>query len=320
MSFAEPPVLITLIALPLLVALYIANERRRRAAAAAFAAPALQPSVAPERPRWRRHAPMVAICLALFVLILAAARPQRTVAVPVERASIVLATDVSGSMLATDVEPNRLVAVKRAAREFVDEVPARVNVGVLAFNHRPRLLQSPTKDRELARAAIDSLEPSGSTAIGDAIAASTAALRRPDAAPRRRRPPAAIVLLSDGKSARGSDPMTAARAAKRMKVPIYTVTLGTDSGTITVPRRGGGTETRRVPPEPESLEQIARASGGEAFTADTADGLKQVYERLGSQLAHRDEQRQITSAFAGGGLLLLLAGAAMSLRWFGRII
>ena len=317
MSFGEPAVLLALLVIPLLVAAYVVNERRRRAAASAFAAPALTPSVAPETPRWRRHAPMLAICLALLVLIMAAARPQRTVAVPVERASIVLASDVSGSMLATDVAPSRLAAVKRAARRFVDEVPEKVNVGILAFNHRPRLLQSPTTDRAVARAAIDSLQPSGSTAIGDAIAASTAALRRPSA---ERRPPAAVVLLSDGKSARGSDPMVAARAAKRMKVPIYTVTLGTERGTITVPRRGGGSEVRPVPPDPASLERIARASGGEAFTAETAAGLKQVYERLGSQLAHRDERRQVTSAFAGGGLLLLLVGAAMSLRWFGRII
>ncbi len=316
MSFAEPLMLLALLALPLLAALYIRHERRRRAGASAFAAPALMPSVAPERPSWRRHAPMLAVALALAALILAAARPQRTVAVPVERASIVLATDVSGSMTATDVRPNRLVAVKRAARRFTEQTPARVRLGILAFNHRPRLLQSPTTDREAVHAAIDSLEPSGSTAIGDAIDAGVAAVRGPG----HRRTPAAIVLLSDGTSARGGDPMVAARAARRARVPVYTVTLGTDAGTITVPRAGGGEEVRPVPPDPNSLARIARASGGEAFTAETASGLSSVYEKLGSQLAHRDERRQVTSAFAGGGLLLLLAGAGMSLRWFGRII
>ncbi|MBA3299633.1 MAG: VWA domain-containing protein [Thermoleophilaceae bacterium] len=318
MSFAEPLVLLGLLVLPLLIAAYAWHERGRRVAAAAFATPALQPSVAPQQPRWRRHAPMLAVCLALLVLILAAARPQRTVAVPVERASIVLATDVSGSMTATDVKPSRLVAAKRAAKRFAEAVPARVNVGVLAFNHRPRLLQSPTTDREAVSAAIESFEPSGSTAIGDAILLSAAAIVRPAAG--RRRPPAAIVLLSDGKSARGSDPITAARAARRLRIPIYTVTLGTEAGVITVPRPGGGTQVERVPPAPESLARVARESGGEAFTADTASGLKNVYRKLGSQLAHRDEQRQVTSAFAGGGLLLLLAGVGMSLRWFGRMI
>ena len=316
MSFGEPPVLLALLALPLLVALYVRHERRRRAAASAFAAPALMPSVAPERPSWRRHAPMLALALALAVLICAAARPQRTVAVPVERASIVLATDVSGSMTATDVKPNRLVAIKRAVRRFTEQTPARVRLGILAFNHRPRLLQSPTTDRDAIDAAIDSLEVSGGTAVGDAIDAAKAAVRGPG----RRRTPAAIVLLSDGASTSGGDPMGAARSARRARVPVYTVTLGTDAGTITVPRPGGGEQVRPVPPDPNSLERIARASGGEAFTAETASGLSSVYEKLGSQLAHRDEQRQITSAFAGGGILLLLAGVGMSLRWFGRII
>lgn len=317
MSFATPAALLALLAIPLLVAAYVRHERRRRAVAAAFATPALQPSLARERPGWRRHAPMLAACLALAVLILAAARPQRTVAVPVERASIVLASDVSGSMLATDVEPNRLIAVKRAARRFLERVPRRVNVGVLAFNHRPRLLQSPTTDRALALAAVDGLAPGGRTAIGDAIAAATLALRRPGD---RRRPPAAIVLLSDGTSTRGSDPLAAARAARRLKVPVYTVALGTDRGTITVPRRSGGSAVRPVPPDPDALAEVARVSGGKAFTAETASGLKDVYERLGSQLSHRDEKRQVTSAFAGGALLLLLGCVAMSLRWFGRII
>ena len=318
MSFGEPLVLTALLALPLLAYLYARHERRRRAAASAFASPALHASVAPARPGWRRHAPMLAVGLALAILILAVARPQRTVAVPVERASIVLATDVSGSMTATDVRPNRLTAVKRAANRFVDEVPDRVRVGILAFNHRPLLLQSPTTDRKAVRAAIAGLAVSGGTAVGDAIQAGVGAVRGPG---RSRRTPAAIVLLSDGSSTRGIDPIAAARAARRLRLPIYTVTLGTEQGTITVPRRdGGGVEVRPVPPDPASLERIARAAGGEAFTADTASGLSRVYERLGSQLAHRDERRQVTSAVAGAGLLMLLGAAAMSLRWFGRII
>ena len=317
MSFAEPLVLTALLALPLLALLLRNNERRRRGAASAFAAPALQPSVAPVRPGWRRHVPMLVVGFAVAALILAAARPQRTVAVPVERASIVLATDVSGSMTATDVRPNRLVAVKRAARRFVEEVPDRVRVGILAFNHRPLLLQSPTTDREAVGAAIDGLAVSGGTAVGDAIQAGIAAVRGPG---RRRRTPAAIVLLSDGTSRRGIDPLVAAREAGRRRIPIYTVTLGTERGTITVPRSGGGVEVRPVPPDPASLERIARASGGEAFTAETSSGLGRVYERLGSQLAHRDEHRQVTSAFAGAGLLMLLGAAGMSLGWFGRII
>lgn len=319
MSFAAPGILVALVALPLLVFLYAGEQRRRRAAAAAFAAPAMQPSVVPRRPRWRRHAPMAAVALALALLVVAAAKPQRTVAVPVERASVMLATDVSGSMTATDIQPSRLVAAKRAARRFVDEVPDRLNVGLLAFNSAPRVLQSPTRDREAVKAAIDNMQPSGGTATGEAIATATSVLRRAGVSGNRR-PPAAILLLSDGKSTSGRDAVAAARAAARLDVPVYTVVLGTDQGTITVPRAGGGTATRNVPPDPESLAEIARVSGGKTYTAQTASGLKEIYKSLGSQLGHEQRKREITSAVTGGGLVLMLVGVAMSLRWFNRLI
>jgi Ca-activated chloride channel homolog len=315
-SFAAPLVLFALLAVPVLIAAYLTHERRRRAGAAAFAAPQLQPSVVPNRPGWRRHAPMIAFGLAIVALIVAAAKPQHTVAVPVERASIMLATDVSGSMTATDVQPTRLVAAKRAAQRFVSSVPARVNVGVMAFNQSANVLQSPTTDRAAVNDAINRMRSSGTTATGDAIATATRILRAGRGA---KRTPAAIVLLSDGASQRGQDPVAAAQAAKKAHIPIYTVALGTASGTIKV-RTRNGTRTVPVPPDPASLAQIARASGGKAFTAETASGLKQVYAKLGSQLGHRNEKRQLTSTLAGGGLVLLLAGAAMSLAWFGRLV
>jgi Ca-activated chloride channel family protein len=262
------------------------------------------------------------MAIALAALIVAAARPQRTVAVPVERASIMLATDVSGSMTATDVKPNRLAAAKRAGFQFLASVPKQVNVGVMAFNQVPQVLQSPTRDREAVSAAINRMSVHGGTATGEAINTATTVLNRAPA-PGQKRPPAAIVLLSDGASTSGRDPVAAAQAAGKMKIPIYTVALGTPQGTIQVhrPQRlGGGVTTQRVPPDPRSLEQIARASGGQAFTADTASGLKAVYQRLGSQLGKKKEKRQVTSAVAGGGLLLLVGGAALSLGFFGRIV
>jgi len=318
-SFAAPAVLLALLALPLLLVWYLQQQRARRLAAAAFAAPRLHASVAPRRPRWRRHLPMLAFALALALLVLAAARPQRTVAVPVERASIMLATDVSGSMLSTDVQPTRLVAAKRAARAFLARVPARVNVGVIAFNQHASVLQSPTTDRADARAAIDQMEVSGGTATGEAIATAVTALRNVRGEGGRR-PPGAIVLISDGSSDFGRDPVQAAREAARLRIPIYTVALGTDHGTIQVVARDGTRRTVRVPPDPQALAAIAHASGGQTFTAATTDGLSAVYERLGSQLGRRDEHRQVTSAFAAGALVLLLAGAGLSLRWFGRLI
>lgn len=321
MSFGAPLVLIALVALPLLALVYIRSERDRRAAASAFAAPPVQPSVAPKRPRWRRHLPLIPLALALALLIVAAARPQRTVAVPVERASIMLATDVSGSMQATDVAPNRLTAAKKAAAEFVASVPRKVNIGVMAFNQTPRVLQNPTQDRAAVSAAIKRQTSAGGTATGEAIAVATAVLQRAPGV-NGKRPPAAIVLLSDGASTSGRDAVAAAQEAAKLKIPVYTVALGTEAGTITVPRprsQGGGTRVERVPPDPRSLAEIARASGGKTFTAGSAGGLRAVYERLGSQLGHKDEKRQVTSVVAGGGLLLLLTGAVMSLGFFGRI-
>lgn len=319
MSFAEPAVLIGLLALPVLALFYLVEQRNRRAAAAAFAAPPVQPSVVPDSPGWRRHAPMLAAALALAILILAAAKPQRTVAVPVERASIVLATDVSGSMLAKDVKPTRLVAAKQAARRFIDKVPSRVNIGVLAFNGTPTVLHSPTRDRDAVRAAINGMTSSGATATGEAIAAGIQMLR-PAGSQSGHRPPAAMLLLSDGASTRGRAPAEQARAARKLGVRVYTVALGKANGTITIKRKDGTTTSRPVPPDPASLKEIARVSRGKAYTAGSTDRLEEIYEQLGSELGHRKEKRQITSVFAGGGLVLLLTGMAMSMRYFRRLI
>jgi Ca-activated chloride channel homolog len=320
-SFAAPLVLIALVAIPALVALYGAHQRDRRRAEAAFAAPALAPSVVPHRPRWRRHVPMLAFLLALAILILAAARPEKTVAVPVERASIMLVTDVSGSMQATDVKPTRLAAARAAAKRFVSSVPKTVNVGVMALSSKPRVLASPTPDRVAVNSALDQLAPRGGTGTGEAIQAATRILTHAPGV-RGKRAPAAIVLISDGAATGKVDPVAAAQAARKAHIPIYTVALGTSQGTITVPRPGGrgGTETRSVPPDPQGMAEVARASGGKAYTAADAGKLSDVYKHLGSLLGTKNEKREITAGFAGGGLVLLLLGAAMSLRWFGRLI
>lgn len=321
MSFAAPLVLICLLAIPVLVVLYGAHMRDRRRAAAAFAAPALTASVVPNRPRWRRHVPMLAFLLALAILILAAARPQKTIAVPVERASIMLITDVSGSMQATDVRPTRLAAARAAAKRFVAKVPKTVNVGVMALSSKPRVLASPTRDRVAINSALDQLAPRGGTGTGEAIQAATNILRRAPGV-NGKRAPAAIVLISDGASTGKIDPVAAAQAARKLRIPIYTVALGTAQGTITVPRPGGGggTETRRVPPDPQSLAEVARAAGGKTYTAADATKLSDVYKHLGSLLGTKNAKHEITAGFAGGGLALLLLGAALSLRWFGRLI
>ena len=319
MSFAQPLFLLALLLVPAGVIAYMAHERNRRAAVAAFAAPAVLASVVPSAPGWRRHVPLVAYALALAVLILALAKPQRTVAVPVERASIMLTTDFSGSMQATDVPPTRLAAARAAAFNFLDEVPRSVRVGLVAFNQSARLAESPTTDRDAVRNAIAALQPSGGTATGEALAVAIGALASQKDADGLR-VPSAIILLSDGKSVRGRPPQVVAQRAKDLKIPIYTVTLGTPSGTIQVRRPNGTVATRPVPPDPVESRAVAEISGGRAYTADTAKNLSDVYEALGSRIGYRDEKREITAAFSGGALALLAGGAVLSLMWFRRLI
>jgi Ca-activated chloride channel family protein len=319
MSFGQPLFLIALVLVPLALLAYLRHEVTRRAAAAAFAMPAVQASVAPRTPGWRRHAPLVAYALALTILILALAKPQTTVAVPIERASIMLATDYSGSMQATDVAPTRLQAARAAALRFLGQVPDGVRIGLVAFNGAASLIESPTTDRGAIRNAVSVLKPSGSTATGEALAVAIAALASQKDADGVR-VPSAIILLSDGKSVRGRPPQEVAQRAKDLKIPIYTVTLGTPNGTIQVRRPNGTVVTRPVPPDPVQSRAVAEISGGRAYTADTAKDLSDVYEALGSRIGYRDEKREITAAFCGGALALLAGGAVLSLLWFRRLI
>jgi Ca-activated chloride channel homolog len=318
MSFGSPLVLIALCAIPVFVVLYSAFQRQRRAAAAAFVTPALADSVAPRRPGWRRHLPMVLFALALLVLILAAARPQKSVAVAVNNAAVVLANDVSSSMAATDLKPSRLRAAEVAGNRFLASLPSTARAGLLQFNEHATVLQSPTTDRELVRQALAQLRAGGHTAIGDGI---LTGLKMLAALPKQngKAPPGAIVLLSDGFSTNGADPLAAARQAKAQHVPIYTVVLGNNTGTIRVYKHGH-VVNERVPPAPQQLQQIAQIAGGESFNAADTKGLSAVYARLGKQLSHKKVNREITASFAGGALVLLLIGSVFSLRWFGRLV
>ncbi|MBV9418089.1 MAG: VWA domain-containing protein [Solirubrobacterales bacterium] len=317
MSFLNPAVLVALVAIPVLIVWYGRQQQRRREAASAFVTPALARSVAPRHPRWRRHVPMLAFAVALAVLIIAAARPQTTVAVPVNTASIMLVNDTSGSMSATDVKPTRLGAAERAANHFLSSVPGSVRVGLTEFNTTVAVLQSPTTDHALVRSALAQLRITGGTAMGDAI---QTALRSLTSGHRAgvKQAPAAIVLISDGASDVGSDPIAAARQAAADHIPVYTVVLGTPTGTVTEHRRTG-TVTIPVPPDPQQLAEIARVSHGQSFTATDANHLNTVYQHLGAELSHKKVKHEITASFAGGGLMLLLVGSVASLAWFGRL-
>jgi Ca-activated chloride channel family protein len=319
MTFAQPAFLIALALVPLGLAAYVRYEHTRRLAADAFAAPAVRDSVVPRTPGWRRHTPVAFYGAALIVLLVALAKPQTTVAVAVERASIMLTTDYSGSMQSTDVAPTRLQAARAAADRFLDQVPDSVRVGLVSFNQAARLVASPTTDRAPLRSAIATLTPSGGTATGEALAVSLTALSS-ETDDTGARVPSAIVLLSDGKSTRGRTPQELAQRAKDLKIPIYTVTLGTATGTITVRKKDGSTETKPVPPDPAEMRDVASLSGGRAFTADNLEKLSTVYEQLGSRIGYRDEQRELTAAFSGGALAFLAAGALLSLHWFRRLV
>lgn len=305
MSFQAPVFLLALVLVPLAAVAYAAAQRRRRAAADAFASPAVRASALPRTPGWRRHAPIALYGLALAALAIALARPEATVAVPTEQATVVLAIDRSGSMRATDVSPSRLAAMKSAASRFLDSLPQRVKVGAVAFNGRVAALEVPTADRAPVREAIESIEAKGGTATGDGLSAALDMIG-PDT-------PGAVVLISDGKSTRGADPVEVAREGG---VPVYTVSLGTDAGTV-VDAEG---VTHQATPDPETMRAVAEASGGRSFTVADADGLTEVYERLGSQVATEREPREVTAAFAGGALLFVAGGALLSLHWFRRLV
>lgn len=315
MTLQAPLFLLVLLAAPVAVVLYWRRERRIAAGQAAFASPALMPSVLPVRPGRRRHLPLIAYLLALVVLAIALARPQVAESVTVDQARIVLATDQSGSMAATDVLPTRLDAARRAAGDFLDRVPERVQVGAIAFNQTARVIASPSRDRVAVRSALAKVRPAGSTATGEALALAIKAAQQA-ALPGRKPPPSAIILLTDGVSVRGNvQPVDAAREAARAKIPIYTISLGTAQGTI--PKKGGGTVA--VPPDPETLKRIAQISGGEAYAVADAARLSTVYEKLGQQLTRKQVRRQVTAGFAGGALALLVLGAGLSLFLFGRL-
>ena len=313
MSFEWPLALLALLLLPLLVLLYRAAQRRRMRYATRFTNLDLLARVMPRMSAWRRHVPAAAALLSLAALVVALARPHASVAVPRERATIMLVTDQSVSMEATDVDPTRLAAAKESAATFIDAIPDQLRLGLVAFDQATNLLATPSRDHDQVRAAVEGLQTGPGTATGDALVEAVDAIRR-DAAGQDERPPAAIVLLSDGKTTSGGDPLEAAREARRAGVPVYSVALGTDEGVVNL-----GLQTVLVPPDRETLRQISRISGGRFYDAPDADELRGIYDTLGSRLGTETERREVTAAFAAGGLVLLLLAGGLSLRWNARL-
>ncbi len=321
MTFAWPIALLGLAVVPLALLAYVIVQRRRSKYALRFTNLDLLANVVDASPRWRRHVPAAVFLAALAALVIAVARPQMTMDVPEERATVVLAMDVSTSMEATDVEPSRLAAAQKAAGTFLDRVPDELRVGLVTFSGTAQVVVAPTNDRSQVRDALGALRPDGGTAIGDAIQVASGLGSGSDlAAAGGGDDPVVVLLLSDGEpSPETLDPIEAAREANDRGVKVFTVALGTDEGTVTLTDGLGNTEVVPVPPDRETLTQVAETTGAQFFDAPTEQALEQVYSSLGSKIGTTTEERDIGYLFAAGGAALLLVAGGLSLAWFSRL-
>ena len=324
MTFGWPIALYGLAVVALALLAYLVAQRRRRRYVVRFTNLDLLGNVVAESPRWRRHIPAALTLLALSALVVGIARPQVAMAVPREEATVILAMDSSGSMEATDVAPTRMVAAREAASSFVEGLPRGFRVGVVSFSNEADVVVPPTDDREEALRGLSSLRADNGTALGDAISRSVdlgvSSLDDELAAVDDEQTPLVVLLLSDGANTTGDyEPLEAAQKAADAGVPVYTVALGTDAGTVQGPDGFGGLRTIRVPPDPETLSQVAELTDGTFFEAADEDALRSVYDEIGSQVGVEEEQRELTVLFTAAGAVLLLLGGALSTLWFGRI-
>ena len=319
MDFREPLVLIGLALLPLAVLAYVAAQQRRRRYAVRYTNVDLLASVAKASPL--RHLPALLALLAFAALLVALARPERTVAAKREEATVIMVTDTSGSMLAKDVRPDRLTAAREAALTLNEQVPEDFRLGLIKFGSRAEQVVEPTTDRGRMELALRQLDVAGGTAMGDGLKLGLDAAETPipDGLGGTRKLPTAIVLLSDGANTRGEDPIDIAQQAKKAKIRIYTVALGTPNGTLETTRPDGSTRSQRVPPDTLTLREIARDTGGRHFSAPDADQLEAVYAGLATRFATVEEKQEMTASFAGIGLVLLLGGLSISLLRGGRL-
>ena len=347
MTFAWPALLWLLLAIPVLVVLYVWLLRRRKKAALRYANLALMKEAMGADQRFRRHLPPLLFLLALTLMIAAISRPAALVSLPTQQETIILAMDVSGSMRAVDVQPNRITAAQAAAKAFVAGLPRSVRVGVVSFAATAAIVQYPTHNLEEVVAAIDRFQLQRGTAIGSGIIVSLATLF-PDAgidvssliygrdAPRgvplgearkaqkkefKPVPPgsynaAAIILLTDGQRTTGPDSLEAAKMAADRGVRVFTVGIGTTSGGTL----GFEGWSMRVRLDEQTLKQIANMTRADYFYAGTAGDLKKVYETLNSRLVLEKKEIEVTALFAAAGAVLALVSALLSLAWFGRIL
>jgi len=314
-SFGSPWWLLALLAVPVAIAALYAARRRARRYEIRFPAVSSMLAALPVVPRWRRVLPTALALAAMAMLAVAAARPQHTVRVALSSASIMLVTDHSGSMQATDVRPTRLKAAQTAANSFIKELPQGVKLGIVAFSLQPDAAQAPTSDYGAIKHVVDSQVANGGTATGDALAVALALLQQQS---KQSKPNAsAIILLSDGARTVGRSPIPVAQDAAKLKIPIFTVALGTEDAVVPNPDPFG--PPLPATPDPATLRQISRITHARSFAASDADRLGSIYKSLGSSLGSKIEKRELTVGFGIAGLLLLLGAAGTSLRFGGRL-
>jgi Ca-activated chloride channel homolog len=343
MSFLWPNMLWLLALSPALVLLYLWLLKRRKKSTVRLASIAVARLAADKSIHWRRHVPPALLWLALTALLAAMARPVTMLTLPLAERTIILAMDVSGSMRAEDVKPNRLVASQEAARAFVKNLPREVRVGVISFAGTAAVVQAPTTSRDDVLAAIDRFQLQRGTATGSGIILSLATLfpdhgieiqhvtgqrNFPGRALNEKKEEkkftpvapgsynsAAIIMLTDGQRTTGPDPLDAAKMASERGVRVYTVGIGTTSGEII----GFEGWSMRVRLDEETLKNVSVLTHGEYFYAGTADDLKKVYEGLSSRMVVEKKETEVTALVAAAGAALVLLAAGLSLWWFGRV-
>ncbi len=312
MSFTTPLVLAGLLLIPILIAAYLWRRDRVRKYAVRFTATSSLRMAGLGDPVWRRWLPTVLLLGAVASLVVAMAKPTVTRAVSVKRATVMLVSDHSGSMQANDVAPSRMGASKQAAHTFLRQLPKDALVGIVAYSTQPDAGQAPSTDHAAVGQIIDAQQAYGATATGDALQVALDLLNS-----KGKHGPSAIVLLSDGATTAGRDPVPVAAIAKRNRIPIFTVALGTHDATLPNPDPFG--QPIDVAPDPVTLKRIATAAGGQAFSAQSDAQLSTIYKHLGSQLGTKEKTHQVTAFFAAGGLLLLLGAGFASVSSAGRL-
>lgn len=320
MSFASPERLFLLLAIAALLTAYVIVQRRRQRYALRFSNVAMVDKIAPESPGWRRHI-VAAVFLGLITsLIVGYAEPEREEQVPSERASIILAIDISLSMGATDIDPSRLAGAQEAAIAFLDSVPPSINIGLVTFAEFATIRVAPTTDRLQVQQAISRLELAPATAIGEAIFAGLTALEDVPSDELGSPPPGVIFLMSDGETTMGRPADLAVVAALEAGVPISTIAFGTTAGVVEIPDPDTGERfAEPVPVNGAELQRIASLANGKFFEAATTEELTQVYTDLGSSIGFDTELRPIQGWFVGLALALALLVSVLSLTWFSRL-